>query len=879
MEYFYTFGGDVYMNKKILMFSTAFAAGAFTVSFAQGVTSVTNLPITLDVVVRDFQPNHPDFENFSEESVNHATAIYNYKSGSNGYDIEWFNKTAYHNSCGNMNSKAGVLLGNDGLPLQPNPLLPAYLQESSTVGGKLEYGQCNGTSVGGAQIPGIQTARGFKKNVAAFTGIKKNTCTSDGGDWENPVYYTPGMVHPYLSFKGTMPAFSGKPSVEVKEYFLDNTVISKAADRCDNQFFDQWFSDVSGVNKRSNMPLDLPVAVDNPNFKELNYNYNNGGYFPLDLLDANGLYVGKQPNTDQFGAQSFSIFCPPYAYQYASTQADYLGNQTSALCSDWNTYGGAKSLSADQALAIANSKGVVGQLHLRNYNFTMMGYAPFQYFEMNNQSDLIKEIFEFAGDDDMWIFIDGVLVVDLGGTHLATPGMVDVRKLAMNNHGCDVAAGQPLASMLQAQNACGGGQLYPGGWTDGSWHHLHFFYADRQTDGSNLYIRANLANVGSSVYGDPQILEAELQTNDAGQIETFIYTNAELSDATIAAINSSNGSVFPILSKRQGPLQMDTLAFQVLGFQKTAKTSKGYGYQISGKLCVDAACTVQKNPARGDSLTFNYLPTEADNSPLNNKFYNPNLFQIVSKTGRPVASYKWGPVTSMSMGSTTTIVPSDPTIERPDFDIDKLGSGELSDRETGEILIADLSQSEDYLTAENQGQWISKNLNSFIQAPGGSSSTQGLQVINSSTNGALSSSASDVSRCATSNGVENCVSFSFVTDEAFRVNIRIFDHLGHFVGQYNQELSVEEFNKITNSQSSNGVCTDKVGAGKIAASVKMYPVSQDGRKLATGAYIYQVSLIEFPQPHCVLVDGEQQYMEGEYRRTEYKQVRGYRRVK
>lgn len=70
------------------MFSTAFAAGAFTVSFAQGVTSVANSPITLDVVVRDFQPNHPDFENFSEESVNNATAIYNYKSGSNGYDIE-----------------------------------------------------------------------------------------------------------------------------------------------------------------------------------------------------------------------------------------------------------------------------------------------------------------------------------------------------------------------------------------------------------------------------------------------------------------------------------------------------------------------------------------------------------------------------------------------------------------------------------------------------------------------------------------------------------------------------------------------------------------------------------------------------------------------
>ena len=31
----------------------------------------------LDIVIRDFQPNHPDFENFSEEAVKHANNIYN----------------------------------------------------------------------------------------------------------------------------------------------------------------------------------------------------------------------------------------------------------------------------------------------------------------------------------------------------------------------------------------------------------------------------------------------------------------------------------------------------------------------------------------------------------------------------------------------------------------------------------------------------------------------------------------------------------------------------------------------------------------------------------------------------------------------------------
>ena len=50
----------VYMMKKVLMLASAFTAGAF---------AANSLQVSLDVVVRDFQPSHPDFENFSEESV------------------------------------------------------------------------------------------------------------------------------------------------------------------------------------------------------------------------------------------------------------------------------------------------------------------------------------------------------------------------------------------------------------------------------------------------------------------------------------------------------------------------------------------------------------------------------------------------------------------------------------------------------------------------------------------------------------------------------------------------------------------------------------------------------------------------------------------
>lgn len=843
------------MKKKILMFSTVLAAGSLMTAQAQ----IIDVGIQLGVIVRDFQPSHPDFENFSEESVKNAQNIYNY--GLVGYDINWFNLAAYHNTCGNKESMAGVAIGKDGLPLVANPLLPLYVQQQSTSAGILTYGQCNNSS-----LPGVKNQRGFGSNSATqFTGVQKNTCPG-GMYWENPVYYTPGMVQQYLTFD--LDKETGEPD------YLYGAHIHKLNDKtCDNAHFDEWFEDKSGINRRSEILLNIPAASDNPKYKELDYNYNNGGYFPLDVIDpATQIRTGAAPGTDQWGPQSFSIFCPPYGYQYANTQEDFLGQNTYGLCNAWNANGGARGLSMEAAVNIANAHGTLGLQHLRNYNFTMMGYANFKYYKQNNTDELNQEIFEFAGDDDMWIFVDGVLVVDLGGTHLATPGVVNIRQLAMNNHGCH--EGEPLATVQQRDNACGA----DGQWTDGSWHHLHFFYADRQTDGSNLYIRANLAEVKASAFGQPQILEAELLTNDEGRLNTYIYLNTALHEKSIAEIAASKGGSFPILAKRRNALgTLDTLAYKIEGFKYVTRTSKGYEYEIVGSLCVDAGCTVTKNPAKGDSLAFNFPPSEPSSPSAMNRFNSPNNFQIFSASLKPVDKYSWGPVTSISMGTSTVVVPADNTIERPPFDIGQLGGGELSNDATGEIIISPLPDS--YANSDNPSQWIADSLKYYTEAPGSGTSPASQLVVNSETkkNGGTTGDVSEA-RCATSKGVENCVSFSFVTDQAFTATIRVFDHLGHFVSQYTQGLSLEQFNAITKSNAPDSICTDKVGTGRIAASVKTYPVSKDGRKLGTGAYIYQISLVEFPQPHCVNIGGEQSYLPGEYRRTEFKQTRGFRRI-
>ena len=58
----------------------------------------------LDVIIRDFQPTHSDFENFSEESVNHQNDIR--AKNMYGFDDNWATLQPYHNTCANGTSIA-----------------------------------------------------------------------------------------------------------------------------------------------------------------------------------------------------------------------------------------------------------------------------------------------------------------------------------------------------------------------------------------------------------------------------------------------------------------------------------------------------------------------------------------------------------------------------------------------------------------------------------------------------------------------------------------------------------------------------------------------------------------------------------------------------
>ncbi|NLD93494.1 MAG: fibro-slime domain-containing protein [Fibrobacter sp.] len=857
-------------------------------------------PAELDVIIRDFEVTHPDFENFTEEQGNILAGVMPATVLDYINNPIWMAKAKrpVTEKCANQATPAaGIPMGVNGYPMatSPNAFLPPYLQFHAAAGAAVQYGEFSSCHTDAFFNPkGLSKLRGYLHELCPGAVEDGNSC--NGGsicgkrDWAQTVYITPGMVQQNLYIpmeNGALNFYAAKPV--------------KARTACDNDAFDQWYTSVPDYNLETKTTLSLP-SIGN-NYYQIDYNWNNGGYFPLDVVNpTTGVWesMNTPPGSSQFGPQSLSIFCPPYNYKWAANQVDMNGQSTSNLCAAWLASGGPRSPLA--AAVAANSAFVgtntPGTSKLRNYNFTMMGYGKFKYKAGST------EVFEFAGDDDMWIFVDGVLAVDLGGTHLAAPGKVDIALLAANRHGCQ--DGQPLAAEA-ALNGC---------WTDNSWHHLHFFYADRQTDGSNMRIKTSLSEIAPTIFGQPVILSAEFMP-EGNSFVTNLVVNTQLNEfSTNLIANSSvvDATYFPIIVARStlkiDPLTgvqtvtLDTLAFRVEGFNYVdyKPAAGGYIYELRGSLCTEPTCTEKVNPQNGDLLSFNFS-TEATSEARNRFSYTNTGFTITSTTDKTVGSYYWG-FGKLIMSVETEIIPTDSTIDRPKFDNDKLlndiplVNNQLPMNATGEIIVSALP--EEYAQNSDIKKWLEDHPE-YTSAPSGNGGTSGALVnggvdptgrfafVQSYNNSAGTDGPADTRCYVDGNGTESCASITFLTGQPFRINVRVFDHLGHFVSQYNETITKEAMDVILNKPSApagQSQCTDNIthtmypaaASGLAVINVKMYPVSQSGRKIATGPYIYQVALIEQPNKHCVNFGGTQNFVDEAYKRTHFTMKRGYRRI-
>lgn len=237
--------------------------------------------------------------------------------------------------------------------------------------------------------------------------------------------------------------------------------------------------------------------------------------------------------------------------------------------------------------------------------------------------------YNFSGDDDVWIYIDGVLVGDLGGIHDATSieinfatgrvyiyddGTFGDNDRRSNNNAYDQGEtlyngsnGQTIAEIMSAAGVTTG--LTGSTFADDTYHTLDFFYLERGNTDSNMSLKYNLVNIPESgivkvdQYGDElagvQFTLSEANSsyqaadNNNDGVVTQVSGRTDSNGEMIFTYENSSGQEMPITLEQMG----ECSAYWIL---KEAEGNETIGYRNPGT--VELRFSTINNDGTGDGV-------------------------------------------------------------------------------------------------------------------------------------------------------------------------------------------------------------------------------------------------------------------------------------
>jgi len=150
--------------------------------------------------------------------------------------------------------------------------------------------------------------------------------------------------------------------------------------------------------------------------------------------------------------------------------------------------------------------------------FGMKIEIPFTLEKNGQFADGTHQVFDFSGDDDLWVFVDGKLVLDLGGDHNATQGQIDFADKKATATSSQVIAGTRNGT-FEFDNS-----------NPNTVHTMTLYYMERGMWDSNL-------KFGFSFHAIPNQLKTEKKVRTAN-INAGFY---KLNDTTKSGVYVDNG--------------------------------------------------------------------------------------------------------------------------------------------------------------------------------------------------------------------------------------------------------------------------------------------------------------------------------------------------
>ncbi|MER2080370.1 MAG: hypothetical protein ABS876_02455 [Ruminococcus sp.] len=160
------------------------------------------------------------------------------------------------------------------------------------------------------------------------------------------------------------------------------------------------------------------------------------------------------------------------------------------------------------------------------------------------------QIFEFSGDDDLWVFVDGQLILDLGGAHGRTEGSINfatntvsvTNSVAMKNPGNN-NAGSGLPDVT-AQTRNGSFTL-----ANKSKHTMTIFYMERGKIESNLKFGFTFTPVGNELNFENKLDTSSVNEALVEDVEEIARANDKFTLTNTWADTADAASFTPISDK------------------------------------------------------------------------------------------------------------------------------------------------------------------------------------------------------------------------------------------------------------------------------------------------------------------------------------------
>ena len=426
----------------------------------------------------------------------------------------------------------------------------------------------------------------------------------------------------------------------VTMYNYDTKTINKAthdaeaakADENHQQSIDTWnglyFSGGNPVNGAGNSKYDQSDYLgDNAgeasgksyyttNYAKWNYwgaNVKNAGYtgnyicsglVEENLDNSNNIVFTKtepglfrsDDTTNSYGKTIYTNVGLPFQYDKTTNYYTFNSNKMSAHFTKDNPAGSNKNLTysaspqtitdlsaqgkSDKASWLPFDNGTSATMDTATYHFGMQAVIPFSMTangKMNAADEESADIrFDFSGDDDVWVFVDGKLVLDIGGIHNEMAGTMNfatnkwtvLQSTDNNSSGTagDMNSQKMTGKLFNDKNGKGVLGTDRETFAATTSHTLTVFYLERGAGASNCKIRFNLPmedsvsvkKLVSDIDSNGDKISSDSQTNLDNQEFTFkLFKNDEpLKNTNYIILDESNQPIGTATTASDGTFKL-----------------------------------------------------------------------------------------------------------------------------------------------------------------------------------------------------------------------------------------------------------------------------------------------------------------------------------